>query len=176
MEPIQNEVIPLRAAPDTPTEDRQLVVVDLENLCGGSEAVTTSHGAARHQLRATLGTGLTTLTVVAYGRLVQATLPGLPFMWPEARVLVGSGIDGADRCLLDVLENEPVAQRSMRIVVGSGDGIFAEATRRLVASGHHVTVIARPGTISRRLAFAANEVVEMNLEQVRTSPQHAVAA
>ena len=152
-----NSLTPLSA----PTVDRQLVVVDLENLCGGSEAVEARHDDVRRELSATLNTETTSFTVVAYGRFVQDAIPELPFNWPKARILVGSGIDGADLRLLEVLDTEPVAERSMRIVLCSGDGIFAESVARLVASGHHVTVFARPGTISRRLALVANEVIEM---------------
>jgi len=79
--------------------------------------------------------------------------------WPGARLLVRSGTDGADRRLLDVIAFEEVPSRYDSVVLGSGDGIFVDAVLALRLAGIEVTVVAVPGTLSKRLALAANEIV-----------------
>jgi hypothetical protein len=71
---------------------------------------------------------------------------------------VRSGPNGADLALLEVLEREEVEGRSSRVVIGSGDGIFAEAAARLQAGGVDVTVVTRAQSLSRRLRLAALNV------------------
>ena len=51
--------------------------------------------------------------------------------WPQARVVLGVGRDGADHALLDVLDHEDVGARFSRVVIVSGDGIFANAAAEL---------------------------------------------
>jgi hypothetical protein len=79
--------------------------------------------------------------------------------WPHAHYRLGSGPDGADMALLDVLRHEDVARRFTRVVIGSGDHVFAEEAARLAAQGVCVTVVSRRHSLSRRLAMAAREVI-----------------
>jgi hypothetical protein len=81
------------------------------------------------------------------------------FGWPpNARRLVRSGPNGADRALVEVLEHEEVERRFPRVVMGSGDGLFAEASARLQAGGVEVTVVTRAGSLSGRLRLATLDV------------------
>lgn len=84
--------------------------------------------------------------------------PAAWFGWPDARRLVRSGPNGADLALLEVMAAERLAKRYGRIVIGSGDGIFADAAAALQSEGVHVSVITRRGQLSRRLAFAVKDV------------------
>lgn len=79
-----------------------------------------------------------------------------------ARRLVRSGENGADLALLQVLEQESVAERYDRVVLGSGDGIFAYAAAGLQAVGVDVTVVSRSDALSRRLGFAVRDVRSMD--------------
>jgi hypothetical protein len=137
--------------------DRSHVVVDLENLCGGSEAVDKRASAVRQALSPVIE-GPNTQIVVAVGINAWRKAPMLSFLWPNARFLVGRGVDGADLRLVEDLIDEPQAVRSSRVVIASGDGRFAEPARALRDSGVHVVAVSYPKSLSRRLRASVNEV------------------
>ena len=62
-------------------------------------------------------------------------------LWHGCRHVVLSGPDGADCVLIDALLEETRVD-DMRIVIGSGDGIFAAASRELQERGASVIVVA----------------------------------
>jgi hypothetical protein len=138
---------------------RQVVLVDLENLCGGSDNVRLSAERVQAELLEALPAHDCRQVVVAYGEHVRRTCPDLPFAWSGARVLFGRGVDGADQRLLEVLA-EPA--RSSHVVLCSGDGIFTDAIARLQEAGSEVTVLARPGSIARRLQLAVQRVLTLS--------------
>jgi hypothetical protein len=140
-----------------PRIDRSHVVVDLENLCGGSDAVARQSAVVRRSLSYLVDTARTQV-VVAVGINAWVNAPLLGFEWSGARLLVGRGIDGADKRLIEDLVDEPQAARSARVVIASGDGRFAAAAEHLKARGAHLVVVSRPDSLSRRLRKAANEV------------------
>jgi uncharacterized LabA/DUF88 family protein len=72
--------------------------------------------------------------------------------------LVRSGLHGADRALLEVIHRECLEERFDRIVIGSGDGIFALAAARLQACGCSVTVVSRRSGLSRHLRLAVRDI------------------
>jgi hypothetical protein len=78
---------------------------------------------------------------------------------PSARHILGRGISGADRALVDVLHQEHVAERFVEVVIVSGDGIFADVAAELGQQGVVVTVVARQGSLSARLRLAATRIV-----------------
>ncbi len=61
------------------------------------------------------------------------------------------GHDGADIMLLSLAPPELVVKRYGRLVVGSGDGIFASRAQTVREGGLVVEVIARPNGCSTRL-------------------------
>jgi hypothetical protein len=140
---------------------RCLHLVDIENLVGcptlGCAAV--AHVAAKYA--AVAGVAPNDHVVVASS---HHGAPGAWFGWPGARRLLRSGCDGADLALLKVLESENPLARFGRIAVGSGDGIFAEPAARLQAAGCKVTVVSRPGALSRQLRLAALDVRFLEVE------------
>jgi uncharacterized LabA/DUF88 family protein len=71
---------------------------------------------------------------------------------------VRSGENGADLELLAILAQESVETRFDRVVIGSGDGIFALAAARLQAAGVNVTVVVRRGALSRSLRLSVRDV------------------
>lgn len=79
--------------------------------------------------------------------------------WHRGRLLVRHGPSGADLALLEVLEQEHVAERYDEVIIASGDGIFADVVARLEAAGVTVTVVAGADCLSRRLQLAASNVV-----------------
>ena len=134
------------------------VVVDLENLCGSSDHVPALYSKAYQSLN-TLVTLDGAQVVVAVGISAWNKCPNLGFAWPNSRLLVGRGIDGADIRLVEDLLDEPQARRSSHVVIASGDGRFATAARELRESGVHVTVVAPAMKLSRRLRENADELL-----------------
>ena len=70
--------------------------------------------------------------------------------WPEARLVVRGGPDGADIALLETVKDvDFIAARYDRIVVGSGDHVFESVVSAYQMCGLPVGVVAR----KRSLAF-----------------------
>lgn len=134
--------------------NRTLVLLDVENLMGGAdphEAVSQKAIELIESFR-----DERTHVVVAASHRVAAWLP---WRLPWVRWKWRSGPDGADLCLLAVIDHERVDERFGRLVLVSGDGIFALPVAQLAASAVHTTVIARSESLSRRLRMAAHSVV-----------------
>ena len=70
-----------------------------------------------------------------------------------------SGENGADLALLDAYEPSEITSRFSRVVIGSGDGIFAPLAGALAKAGCHVTVVTRPESLANRLRLAASTIV-----------------
>lgn len=77
----------------------------------------------------------------------------------DERMLWRSGKDGADLALLDILKNEDIANRFSEVVVGSGDGIFAEIVARLAANGVRGHVVSRREALAHRLRMVVGGAV-----------------
>jgi hypothetical protein len=84
--------------------------------------------------------------------------PTVAFAFPTARHLWRSGQNGADLALLDVLENERVAERFEHVTICSGDGIFADAAAWLARADVDVTVVSLARSLATRLQLAARHV------------------
>lgn len=132
---------------------RTLHLIDVENLMG-------TPNFTQSQVRRLCARYMQVAAVHPTDQFVVACshhcAPAVWFGWRPARRLLRSGANGADLALIDVISKERVAERFPRTVVGSGDGIFADACARLQAQGSAVTVVSRcPSTLSKRLRFAA---------------------
>jgi hypothetical protein len=139
-----------------PRPSRTLHLVDAENLAGSPCFTLVDAAAVQRAYCTVLSPGSDDQFVVATSH--HAALPTW-FAWPHAtRRLVQSGPDGADLALLAVIEREGVVERFSRVVIGSGDGIFALAAARLRASGCAVTVISRRTGLSRALRLAVADI------------------
>ena len=137
---------------------RRLVLVDIENVAGG--AVHTNQIAiwARAQVEREIQLRQDEPVIIGVSHLWA--LPTYA-AWPGARLLVRSGQDGADLELQGVLRGESLERRFDKVVLVSGDGIFAEDVARLAATGVHVTVAACGSSMSKRLRLSASVVVEL---------------
>ena len=152
------------------THQRTAHLIDLENLVG-SGLFSLSEADAGRQCYQDLGlVGRDDHVIVACNPLRVSAL-GHP--WPGTRLLVGHGPDGADRRLLAALETERLEERFDRIVLASGDGIFADTVARLRGAGREVLVVGREGSIARRLRLAVGHNV---VEIARHSPLFPPAA
>jgi hypothetical protein len=137
---------------------RRFIAVDLENVVGGAipsdEAVTWAKG----QIIEALG-GLRTGDQIVLGTS-HAGFVTTACTWTRQRYVVGSGLNGADLALLDVLD-ENIAARFVEVVVISGDGIFSTKVAQIAAAGAHVTVVAHLDKLSAKLRLAANSVTAL---------------
>jgi hypothetical protein len=145
----------------TTNPGRILHLLDLENLLGTAEfsieEATQAH-AAYERLAPSGSVNQLVLATSHYA--APAAWFGFP---PSTRRLVRSGADGADLALLDVLERESVVERYERVVIASGDGIFAFPAAALQAAGCEVTVVTRRDALSRRLQLAVRDVRFLDL-------------
>lgn len=73
-------------------------------------------------------------------------------------VPAGGGPDAADLALLREAPSDWVIERFDRLVIASGDGIFAELSHRVREAGREVWVASWARPLSRRLAVEATEV------------------
>lgn len=133
----------------TSSTSRTLHLVDLENLLGDPRADAAT-------ALATLDTYLDVACWRPDDQVILATNPWLmgriAFDLPvPASAHAVHGRDGADLMLLSLAPPELVVKRFARLVVGSGDGIFAGRARTVRDQGVAVDVVARADGCSTRL-------------------------
>ena len=120
---------------------RTLHLIDIENLVGkpGFTSDDVAVARARYLTISPMEEG--DQVVIASGRKsAQAAM----FGWPgNVCRKVKSGVDGADKALLAILEDESISARFERVVIASGDGIFTIAASKLRTAGVEVFVVAR---------------------------------
>ena len=144
-------------APEATPLARSLILVDAENLLG--TPVFTAGQAAilrrRVEMLASYRPGDTVVISSSHMSAGQLWVG-----WGDGpRRLVRSGPDGADLELMSVLQCERVHERFDRVVVASGDGIFAPECTRLQILGCAVTVIAaNRRSLSNALRMATLDV------------------
>jgi hypothetical protein len=79
--------------------------------------------------------------------------------WRGAQLVIGRGVDGADRALLAMVADPRwVAARFDRVVLGSGDGIFVSALASLRNLGVATGIVAPENNISWALRRQADFV------------------
>lgn len=135
---------------------RTAVLVDIENILGTTDFDESDVAAAR---RGIVMAG----EVAADAHVTVATSAGASLVqvhsgWPGARLRFRRGCDGADLALAEVALNENLVGRFDRVVIASGDGMFAVVAAWLVEHGVEVTVVARPESLSRALSRRATRV------------------
>jgi hypothetical protein len=153
---------------------RAMHLIDIENLAGLERPSQADASRVRASYRQLVAVGPMDQVVVACNHLA---FQGAGFGWIDARHLVRSGADGADLELLAVIYFEDVARRFDRVVIGSGDGIFASAAAHLASEGCQVTAVSRRESLSARLRLAVHEVIYLDSIEPSTTaavgPWHA---
>ena len=137
--------------------DRTTMLVDVENGCGCADLVPCRQSKLQDHLLGLVGPGQVQV-VYATGPRARGLSPTLLWDWGRHRYLCGYGVNGADLALINFANNDPAIFRSARVVIVSGDGIFAPLATALVAQGTHVTVVARRGTLSAALRLVAHKI------------------
>lgn len=153
--------------PTAPTVLRTLHVVDLDNLTGGpTEHQCVADEAAR---RYRMAAGIRPRDLAVVGSDLRSAAVAA-FAWHGARLVRTTGIDAVDHLLLDELAPSFVRGRVRRVVLGSGDGIFAERLSQLRSMGVRVQVIAPVRSVSRRIVSAADHVTLVEPPQACSDP------
>jgi len=150
---------------------RSLHLVDIENLVGNPRA---SAGGIRRGMAAYLRAAAVAphdLVVVAMNcGLFKHTAFVLDGGW---KLRAAHGPDGADLALLEEAPASWTVSRFDRLVIGSGDGIFAERAAEVRAAGRVVWAVSPPASLSRRLARSVDHVrpfVDLRLVPAETVP------
>lgn len=149
----------------TGSSGRTLVLVDIENLAGNGRLTPAATRDSAALVQAAIP-AVDTQVIVACNKL---NIVNVMFDWPDARILVGLGPHAADLALIDAINHENVEARFARVIIGSGDGIYAEPAARLAATGIDVTVLIGYGGLSHRLRLAAHTVERLERDVVAVS-------
>lgn len=142
---------------------RRLILIDIENISGGAIQSLAETRWAQKIITSTLGLRGQEQVVIGVSRAGAInTGPA----WPSARLVTGSGVDGADHALLDVLNSENIAGRFDEVILVSGDGIFADTVATLGGQRVKVTVVAHPVSLAKRLQMAAAHSITFSPSQI----------
>ena len=161
-----NEIIDFQAAVGMVCHEPLVkVFVDLENACGGSACVAQHHQRVKQTILDITSQSRIQITY-SVGPSAMSTCPDLLWQWNHARFVPGRGLNGADLALLDAIQATRFRGGLDRMVLVSGDHIFAEDLARLQREGIHTTVVSQPMSLSRQLALSAQSIQflpQMNL-------------
>lgn len=136
---------------------RTLHLVDLENLMGGPFQSQASMHCVSNWYRSIAPVERADHVIVAVNPMLAMAAGS---EWPGTRIRVGKGPDGADRALINELQDPRwVASHYDRVVIGSGDGIFASIIGSMRGYGIAVGVLARERHVSRALKRSADFVM-----------------
>ena len=134
-------------------EGESLIMVDIENQVGASELTAENVVEVKTALDLLEGAGV--MHVVACS---HHNAKAVMFNWPKARIILKSGKDGADLALIEVATDERVGKRFDRVVIASGDGIFAEVAKDLSNDGVQVCIVCGRGALSKNLELQCPNV------------------
>lgn len=146
-------------------QGRRLILIDVENISGGAIQTLAEARWAQRMLNSTLRIRPEEQVIVGVSR---AGAINTGPVWSSARIVVGSGVDGADHALLDVLNNENIADRFDEVILVSGDGIFTDTVATLGGHGVKVTVVAHRTSLAKRLQMATSHTVTFAPHQINT--------
>jgi len=151
-------LLPTRTTPrcEHAPAGRTLHLLDIENLMGGPRRGRVAPAAAVAAYREVAG-------MRPFDHVVVAVNPALAvdagMSCPGARLISAGGRDGADLALLSqVADARRTAALYDRVVIGSGDGIFADALYQLRCCGISVGVVSLQRCLALSLARAASFV------------------
>jgi hypothetical protein len=138
---------------------RTIHLLDIENLAASPSPTATeiAHTMSDYLRRVPVGpldqfvVGVNPRSLVEVGRVIHG-----------ARILTRSGPDGADSVLAETAIGDRVDLRFERVVIGSGDGYFADLVTWLTAHDVHVTVVSRTRLLSWRLYVTTPDITYLD--------------
>ena len=138
------------------TANRELHLIDIENELGTGQVKAAD--IARFRTFYLKANNVPADAHIVIAASCSQNLLESAFGWPGARTVWLPGHDGADRALLEIAYEENVEKRYDKVVIASGDHIFAEAAEALQSLGVKVKVFARAVFVSVILRAACNDV------------------
>jgi len=132
---------------------RRLFVVDIENAVGSGRVDEESCVRVERKIESVYRPNPGDLTVIGVSHK-NNLFPA--HAWGGARVVLKEGHDGADLALESVLAHENVEGRFGKVVIVSGDHLFAGQAARLRSLGLEVIVDAPARQLARVLAFSCS--------------------
>jgi hypothetical protein len=144
------------------TANRELHLIDIENELGTGQVKAAD--IARFRTFYLKANNVPANAHIVIASSCSQNLLESAFGWPGARTVWLPGHDGADRALLEIAYEENVEKRYDKVVIASGDHIFAEAAVSLQDLGVKVKVFARAVFISVVLQSSCKEVVLYSAE------------
>ena len=138
------------------TANRELHLIDIENELGTGRVKAAE--IARFRTFYLKANNVPADAHIVVASSCSQNLLESAFGWPGARTVWLPGHDGADRALLEIAYEENVEKRYDKVVIASGDHIFAEAAVALQDLGAKVRVFARAVFVSFVLQSACNDV------------------
>ncbi|RCG32727.1 NYN domain-containing protein [Sphaerisporangium album] len=139
---------------------RAMHLLDIENLVGAPHPTTCEVEEVMTVYEMVVPIGEMDQYMVAVN---PSALVAVGIAFPGVRLLTRPGPDGADQALGETAHDDRIDLRFERVVIGSGDGYFVDLARWLAEAGLHVTVVSRPGSLSRRLSAAVSDVVSLEV-------------
>jgi hypothetical protein len=140
--------------------NRNIHLIDIENLCGASNPTVEEVARVRSAYLALVNPGEFDQFYVRVSS--RTNLAAASFGWPKARVLCKEGHDGADILIAkDLVENK--FEESFRtIYLASGDGGLAPFAKHVVHRGGNVSVVSLPDSLSMQMRFTGAKVLYLN--------------
>ena len=138
--------------------DRRLVLVDIENIVGGSDATADDVRWALDALRGAIGlTGNDIWRVACGRRLLTRATGALP-----QPVLLGIGPDGADLKLLEQMHPDLVVGQFRSVALASADArAFTGAVATLARAGVPTDLYIGAGHLGHALAGVARNITDI---------------
>ncbi len=134
---------------------RSLHLVDLENLLADpwARGPSVGHALDEYLTRARFRAGDLVFVAGNPWLMVELGWSQLDSPTPvDCHRFAARGPQGADNKLLEASPMAWVTRRFDRLVIGSGDGVFADRLTAARASGLSVRIVSRPESLSGRLA------------------------
>lgn len=155
------------------SRSRKVVLVDLENMLFGQHE--TPLEVVEHRSAQILSLAEARRPT---DQVIVGCNPQLAFiareLFPNARLVTGTGKDGADLALLATVDPEHIAQRFSELCIVSGDHVFSVLAHDARIAGLGVRVVAPHAGLSTSLRLQANtsillpELISVHLESVRS--------
>ena len=146
------------------TQCRTVHLIDVENLCGVALPTDSYIAETLHRYRRSVTVDPEDHVILG-GSGVTAF--GAGRAWPGVSVVAGSGKDGADLALLQRCDVQHFVARFERVVIASGDHIFAPLVGQLLTVGLRVVVLARSDSLSWRLRRSGAQIHHFEIPTIR---------
>jgi hypothetical protein len=134
---------------------RRLLVIDIENYCGKPVLTQKDVASAKQSVFDRFSPTANDLIVIGVSHTSNFMSSGIS--WKGARHVLGKGQNGADLAIINAL-GEYRLDSFKEVVLMTGDGIFANKVKQMVAAGAYVTVVSCAKRLSRNLAAVGSSV------------------